>query len=392
MDLLTKGEVVASIPTKREADRQSMSDRKAAVLNVSNVLANISLATLAAIGGATGNAPLAGAATLALTAKDPVGALLARVKGKKEALLDIPVPNWWSRDDQAWQDSCTDVEYKLPSIINATAARLEQTSRSRIPTREFVQQVFIDEIARQASPWQTSRGDIDLLAVSVAPPFLEKVSGLLKTAIEPIRQDAEAATLATIVKSLEELTITVQKSGAASPSTPTAGTPTAIGVPQPLPAVAPELSAKEKLQQKWQKGEYDVYICYHKADRGKVITIDAKLKDRGILPWFDALTAERGEPLQAQQNVQLRKIQAAAVFIGKHAVEDWQAIVVEALLNQFVRRKFLRIIPVFLEDAPQDPEMSIFLETFTGVDFREKDPDPFAYLMWGITDERPPIV
>ena len=82
---------------------------------------------------------------------------------------------------------------------------------------------------------------------------------------------------------------------------------------------------------------------------------------------------------------------ATSIFIGKHAVENWQALQVQALLDQFVERKFLRVIPVFLNDAPEKPEMSVFLRLFTGVDFRQKIPDPFGRLIWGITGKRSPV-
>ena len=47
------------------------------------------------------------------------------------------------------------------------------------------------------------------------------------------------------------------------------------------------------------------------------------------------------------------------------------------------------VIPVLLPDAPQAPELPVFLRAMTWVDFRTQEPDPMLRLHWGITGERP---
>lgn len=57
-------------------------------------------------------------------------------------------------------------------------------------------------------------------------------------------------------------------------------------------------------------------------------------------------------------------------------------------LRAFVSRK-IPVIPVMLPNAPERPELPIFLQAMTWVDFRNADPDPLGLLSWGITGERP---
>jgi hypothetical protein len=47
------------------------------------------------------------------------------------------------------------------------------------------------------------------------------------------------------------------------------------------------------------------------------------------------------------------------------------------------------VIPVLLPDAPDKPELPIFLKAMTWVDFRVQDPEPLSRLIWGITGQRP---
>ena len=65
-----------------------------------------------------------------------------------------------------------------------------------------------------------------------------------------------------------------------------------------------------------------------------------------------------------------------------------QALQVDALLNQFVKRR-IPVIPVLLSDAPQEPELPPFLGTLVWVDFHKNHPDPMTRLVWGITGVRP---
>ncbi len=47
------------------------------------------------------------------------------------------------------------------------------------------------------------------------------------------------------------------------------------------------------------------------------------------------------------------------------------------------------MIPVILPDCDDVPDLPVFLEGMTWVDFRVERPDPMAQLVWGVTGEKP---
>src|SRR5690242_17372010 len=127
-----------------ERARCGMESKKKAVLHVGNVLVNVSLGTLAAIGGATTNPLLAGSATATLAAKEGIVSLLRTLKGKNEEDLELSKPHWWNGDEQSWQDTVAEIEARLPRIIEATAEHLKR--EGQIPTTERRQQTLQNEL------------------------------------------------------------------------------------------------------------------------------------------------------------------------------------------------------------------------------------------------------
>jgi hypothetical protein len=75
------------------------------------------------------------------------------------------------------------------------------------------------------------------------------------------------------------------------------------------------------------------------------------------------------------------------VFVGGAGVGPWQEQELYGFLREFVSRHS-PVIPVLLTDAPDQPELPIFLRAMTWVDFRLSDPDPLDRLIWGITGTR----
>jgi hypothetical protein len=115
------------------------------------------------------------------------------------------------------------------------------------------------------------------------------------------------------------------------------------------------------LQGKIATGDFDVFLCHNGKDKPKVKEIGGKLKEEGILPWFDEWELRPGL--------------------------SWQQQEIEAFLRQFVKRG-CPVIPILLPDAPRKPRLPIFLEGLTWVDFRIQEPDLMERLIWGITGER----
>ena len=135
-------------------------------------------------------------------------------------------------------------------------------------------------------------------------------------------------------------------------------------------------------------GDYDLFISYNHKDRKRVLEIGELLKNNGIAPWLDEWDLQPGLPWQPLIEQQIKNIKAAATFVGEIGLGSWQKMEIDALLRAFVKRG-RPVIPVLLDGAPYEPELPIFLEGMTWVDFRQKDPDPLERLIWGITGKRP---
>ncbi|MGJ3253599.1 MAG: TIR domain-containing protein [Elainellaceae cyanobacterium] len=136
-----------------------------------------------------------------------------------------------------------------------------------------------------------------------------------------------------------------------------------------------------------EQSKYDVFLCHNSEDKPEILYIAEQLKKLGIRPWLDEWEFRPGVPWQQVLEQQISEIQAAAVFVGKNAVGPWQRQEIDAFLRKFVKNH-CPVIPVLLKDAPQQPELPIFLEGLMWVDFRRRSPNPMSQLVWGITGEK----
>ncbi len=360
-----------------------MPERQAVILNVSKALLEVSLTALAAIGSASGITWVAGVTALPAAGLAAAGTLKPLLQKKKDVYLELPIPHWWTGSAAAWEATCSSIETSLPTIMDEVAARLK--NEQTIPTRAVVQRVFVDQLIRHVPEWEVSPQDRALTAISIAPRLLEKSAEVLKEAIQPVREDALADMLAKMATLLEE----VKKEKVTITATPSPGgtTPESTGT-QKVNGATQSLQANAiKIQEKMQKGEYDVYICYAEDDEAEVYQIGEKLKDHGLLPWFDFL-AKAGELAMKQQEQQIEKIQASAVFVGQYAIAGSQEQQMYAFIRQYADRG-IPVIPVLLASAPKKPELPPFLANFQWVDFHRSIPEPMGRLIWGITGERP---
>lgn len=141
------------------------------------------------------------------------------------------------------------------------------------------------------------------------------------------------------------------------------------------------------LKNKMSIGDFDVFLCHTEQDKLQVKKLGEQLKRYGILPWLDEWELRPGLPWQRLLERQIEQIRSAAVFVGKEGIGPWQHMELEAFLHEFNKRS-LPVIPVLLPDAPKKPQLPIFLNTMTWVDFRKQEPDPMAQLIWGITGRR----
>ena len=141
------------------------------------------------------------------------------------------------------------------------------------------------------------------------------------------------------------------------------------------------ISGKRKL------GEFDVFLCHNSRDKDAVKKVGERLMDRGVLPWLDEWELRPGFPWQRVLEEQIPRIKSAAVFVGSSGRGPWQDQELHAFLRQFVKRS-LPVIPVLLGDAGAEPDLPVFLEGMTWVDWRRSEPDPLERLVWGVTGER----
>ena len=128
---------------------------------------------------------------------------------------------------------------------------------------------------------------------------------------------------------------------------------------------------------------YDVFLCYNPEDQSEVAKIAKGLKAAGLKPWFDLLEMWPGSSWQVTLEEMARSVKTIAVCVGPSGVGPWENSEVYALTREFIDRKS-PVIPVILPGG-YAPNLPQFFQGLQLVDFREKEPDPLAQLIWGIT-------
>jgi hypothetical protein len=145
-------------------------------------------------------------------------------------------------------------------------------------------------------------------------------------------------------------------------------------------------TAAAVLKSKTEAGIFDVFLCHNSQDKPTIKEIAENLKLQGVSPWLDEWELRPGLPWQRALEQQIENVQSAAVFVGAEGIGPWQHQELDAFLRNFVQRK-RPVIPVLLPTAPATPDLPLFLEQNTWVDFRISDPDPMERLLWGITGQ-----
>lgn len=349
-----------------------MSERKTAIINVSKGLLGVSLTALAAIGGATGNIWLAGAAAVP-GAVLAVGLLEPLLDKKKEESLELPIPPWWGHSEKEWLVVCSGIEANLSAIVEDAIKHLQQINE--MPTAIRLRQAFATEVL-QKLPSRVAMQDRVLLADYLTPLLLEKSSQVLQNSLKSLQEETLAQMLDRAAKLLDE--------AHTSPSL----APAIVSVQAVDGIVTPVSDAIVELERKRREATYDAYMVYAEADEEEVMKIGDQLKGRGILPWFSVIDVKPGTVDKAEQEKQILKVPAAAIFVGQGALNRGEAAQVYSFINQYEQRE-CKVIPVILAGTKDDPQLSPFLGIFTGVDFRRKYPEPLGRLIWGITDKRP---
>jgi hypothetical protein len=141
------------------------------------------------------------------------------------------------------------------------------------------------------------------------------------------------------------------------------------------------------LRDKLAQQEFDVFLCHNSRDKAEVKTVGLRLMERGVKPWLDEWELRPGMRWQPRLEEQVRQVKSAAVFVGADGIGPWQSEEIGAFLSACVRRG-IPVIPVLLSSAPSEPELPVFLEERTWVDFRKAEPEPMEQLIFGVTGHR----
>jgi protein-tyrosine-phosphatase len=138
-----------------------------------------------------------------------------------------------------------------------------------------------------------------------------------------------------------------------------------------------------------QQHIYDVFLSHQSGDKPQVEALAARLEDdEGVKPFLDKWHLIPGEPWQEALEEALNRSRTCAVFLGPGGLGPWENEEMRAALDERVRNKSFRVIPVLLPGAEPKDEKTLprFLSRLTWVDFRRglEDPETFRRLVAGI--------
>jgi hypothetical protein len=139
---------------------------------------------------------------------------------------------------------------------------------------------------------------------------------------------------------------------------------------------------------------YDVFLSHQSGDKSLVESIATRLvNEQGLRPFLDKWHLIPGEPWQEALEEALDRSKTCAVFLGPGGLGPWENEEMRAALEERVRNKSFRVIPVLLPGAEPKDEKTLprFLRRLTWVDFRGglNDPDTFQRLIAGIRGVAP---
>lgn len=133
----------------------------------------------------------------------------------------------------------------------------------------------------------------------------------------------------------------------------------------------------------------DVFLSHNGKDKPAVRELADELRARGLEVWLDEDSLLPGTPWKKALEEVIATAGAGAVLVGRDGLGPWEDLEMEALLTQFVTRN-LRVVPVLLPGAPEEPELPLFLREFTWSDLRAGlTPTAVLRLVDGIRSQQP---
>ena len=138
-----------------------------------------------------------------------------------------------------------------------------------------------------------------------------------------------------------------------------------------------------------EHGLFDVFLSHNSQDKPAVCELKRALVEAGLSCWLDVDELVPGENWQPGLEAGIRNSVSAAVCFGPAGIGPWEDEEMQALLTRAVKEK-LRVIPVLLPDAPEEPAIPLFLGSRTWIDLRSGlTGEGMNRLIWGITGRKP---
>ena len=138
---------------------------------------------------------------------------------------------------------------------------------------------------------------------------------------------------------------------------------------------------------------YDVFLSHTSSDKASVEFLAHRLIEEGLKPFLDKWHLIPGEPWQEKLEEALDQSRTCAVFLGPSGLGPWENEEMRNALDQRVRDKSFRVIPILLPDTNLKDRTTLprFLARLTWVDFRNRldDDNAFNILLAGILGKSP---
>ena len=139
--------------------------------------------------------------------------------------------------------------------------------------------------------------------------------------------------------------------------------------------------------------KFDVFLSHNGKDKPAVEILAHKLEAKGFTVWLDKWNLIPGDPWQEGLEEALDNCQTYTVFVGPSGIGPWENEEMRVAIEERVKDKKRRVIPVLLPGAPDNTTLTLprFLTRLTWVDFRSgiNDEDTFYRLECGIKGVAP---
>lgn len=270
-------------------------------------------------------------------------------------------------------------EPPLPSKFKLVAALLGCDCMKDAESRNQVVKQLPDEIGQKIQRFTGARQDV----VSIVNTCLQFDDGLEKLLEVTKFFEGDSRAWREVQRASDEIknSVHAQPLAAAVPPTSRHDEPVILAG---APSTSTAASGKT----------YDVFMSHNSQDKPAVERLAVRLEDEaGLKPFLDKWHLVPGEPWQEALEVALDASSTCVVCLGPNGIGPWENEELRSALDERVRDKTLRVVPVLLPGAnPKDPQtLPRFLRRLTWVDFRGgvESKEAFRLLLAGIRGHAP---